>query len=80
MNLKLRIKWWLIRSNLFKNTFHLQGFVYVDKSGAPTKDISDRIKWLDYVEVHCRYKDVDKNALAILYNKYPQYKGYINLF
>jgi hypothetical protein len=80
MNLQLKIKYWLIKSNLFKYTFTLQGFVYVDKGGAPIKGTSGRIKWLEDVKVHCRYKDMDKNALAILYDKYPQYKGYINLF
>ena len=80
MNLLLRIKYWLIKLNLFKYTFHLQGFVHVDKNGAPVNYISDRIKWLEDVEVCCKYKDMDKNALAILHDKYPQYKGYIKLF
>ena len=77
---KIRLKWWLIKLNLFKNTFHLQGFVHVTKNGAPSLDCTDRIKWLDDVEVHCYYKDMDSKALTILYEKYPQYKGYINLF
>ena len=37
-------------------------------------------KWLGTVDVHCRYKDMNKKAIEAFGYLYPQYKGYINIF
>lgn len=81
MNLKYKIKWFLIRHSLFKHTFHsIEGFVYVDRYNKPTRAITDKVKWLGTVNVRCRYKDIDKKVIEAFNNLYPQYNGYINIF
>lgn len=80
MNLKYKIKWFLIKLNLFKYTFNVEGFVYVDKYRKPVNDITEEVRWLGTVDVHCFYKNMDKKALEAFNELYPQYKGYIILF
>ena len=76
-----RLKWFIVKLNLFKFTFHfIEGFVYVNKYGEPVHDITDYVRWLGTVDVFCRYKDIDKKAIEAFSAMYPQYKGYINLF
>lgn len=73
-------KWFLIKLNIFKYTFFVNSFVYIDNNENITKKITDKIKWLKTIKVKCFYKNMDKEALKILYAMYPQYKGFINLF
>ncbi len=76
-----KLKWFIIKLNLFKHTFHsIEGFVYVDKYRKPVNDITDNIRWLGTVDVHCRYKDMEKKAVETFGNMYPKYKGYINIY
>lgn len=80
-NFKCKIKWFIIKLNLFKYTFHsIGGFVYVDKYENPINDIIDEVIWLGTVDVHCRYKDANKKAIEAFGNLYPRYKGYIHIF
>lgn len=80
-NLKYKIKWFIIKLNIFKYTFHsIEGFVYVDKYRKPVNDITGEVRWLGTVDVHCRYKDANKKAIEAFGNLYPRYKGYINIF
>lgn len=75
-----KLKWFIIKLNLFKFTFHsIEGFVYVNKYREPVHYISDCIKWLGTVDVHCYYKDTEKKAIESFSVMYPQYKGYINI-
>ena len=80
MNLKYKIKWFLIKLNLFKYTFNVEGFVYVDKDRKQTDAITGEARWLGTVNVHCFYKNMDKKALEVFNELYPKNKGYINLF
>lgn len=81
MNLKYIIKQFLIRHSLFKRTFHsIEGFVYVNRYNEPTNEITGTVRWLRTVDVHCRYKDVDKKAIEAFNELYPQYKGYVCIF
>ncbi len=76
-----KLKWFIIKLNIFKHTFHsIEGFVYVDKYRKPVNDITGEIRWLGTVDVHCRYKDIDKKAIEVFHSLYPEYKGYVNIF
>lgn len=80
-NLKYKIKWFIIKLNIFKYTFHsIEGFVYVDKYRNPINDITGEVRWLGTVDVHCRYKDANKKAIEAFGELYPRYKGYIHIF
>ena len=80
-NLKYKIKWFIIKLNIFKHTFNsIEGFVYVNSDREPVHDITDEVRWLGTVDVHCRYKDVNKKAIEAFGNLYPRYKGYIHIF
>ena len=77
----IKLKWFIIKLSIFKHTFHsIEGFVYVDKYRKPVNDITDEIRWLGTVDVHCRYKDIDKKAIEAFHSLYPEYKGYVNIF
>ena len=78
--IKYKLKWFVIKTNLFKHTFNVEGFVYVDIFKNPVKHITDKIKWLRDVDIYCRYKDIDKKAIEAFHSLYPEYKGYINVF
>lgn len=81
MNLKYKIKWFLIRHNLFKHTFrYIEGFVYVNRYREPTNEITGTVRWLGTVDVHCRYKDMNTKAIEAFNELYPQYKGYVCIF
>lgn len=76
-----KLKWFIIKLNIFKFTFRsIEGFVYVNEYGEPVHYISDAVKWLGTVDVHCYYKDMEKRAIESFGAMYPQYKGYINIF
>ena len=77
----IKLKWFIIKLSIFKHTFRsIEGFVYVDKYRKPVNDITGEIRWLGTVDVHCRYKDVDKKAIEAFHSLYPEYKGYVNIF
>lgn len=78
--IKYKLKWLFIKTNLFKHTFNVEGFVYVDTFRNPVNDITKEVRWLGTVDVHCRYKDMNKKAIESFYHLYPKYKGYINLY
>ena len=80
MNLKYKIKWFLIRHSLFKRTFNIEGFVHVNRYNEPTNEITDTVRWLGTVDVHCRYKDANKKAIEAFNELYPQFKGYVCIF
>lgn len=81
MDLKYKIKWFLIRHSLFKHTFRsIEGFVHINRYNEPTHEITDTVRWLGAVDVHCRYKDADKKAIEAFNELYPQYKGYVCIF
>lgn len=76
-----KLKWFFIKLNIFKHTFHsIEGFVYVDKNKKPVNYITDKVKWLGTVDIRCRYKDINKKAVKAFHDKYPEYRGLINLF
>ena len=80
-NLKYKIKWFIIKLNIFKYTFHsIEGFVYLDTNRNPVHHITKEVRWLGTVDVKCRYKDANKKAIEAFGNLYPRYKGYINIF
>ena len=78
--IKHKLKWFIIKTNLFKHTFNVEGFVYVDTFRNPVHYITKEIRWLGTVDVHCRYKDMNKKAIEAFCHLYPKYKGYINLY
>ena len=80
MNFKHKIKTFLVKHNILKQTFNVEGFVYVDKNKKAVNDITDTVKWLGDVNIYCRYKDINKNALDIFNSLYPQYIGIIKIF
>ena len=69
----------LIKHNIIKSDFYIQGFIYL-KNNKPTKDVTDKIKWLEEILIHCYYKDLYKIAKEKFNNMYPQYKEYINYY
>ena len=75
----MSIRRFLIRHNVIKGTFCEQGFIYI-KNHKPTNEITDIIKWLDEVSVHCYFKQKDTLMINILNEKYPEYKGLIWLY
>lgn len=76
----MSIKKFLIRHNIIKGDFHAQGFVYITANRKPTLLHTNTIKWLEEVKVHCYYKDRDKMLFKALYERHPEYKGYIYLY
>lgn len=78
--IKYKLKWFIIKTNLFKHAFNVEGFIYVDTFKNPVHDITKEVKWLGTVDVKCRYKDMNKKAIEAFNNKYPQYKEYINIY
>ena len=79
-NIKYKLKWFFIKTNLFKHNFNVEGFVYMDTFRNPVDYIAKEVKWLGTVDVHCRYKDMNKKAIEAFGNMYPRYRGYINLY
>lgn len=78
--IKYKLKWFIIKTNLFKHTFNVDGFIYVDTFRNPVNDITEEVRWLGNVDIHCLYKDIDKKAIEVFHSLYPEYKGYINIF
>jgi hypothetical protein len=77
---KYKLKWFIIKTNLFKHHFNVEGFVYVDIFRNPVNDITKEVRWLGTVDVICRYKDMDKKAIEAFGNMYPRYRGYVNIY
>lgn len=77
---KYKLKWLIIKTNLFKHTFNVEGFVYVDAFRDPVNDVTKAIRWLGTVDVKCHYKDMDKKAIEAFGNMNPRYRGYINIY
>ena len=73
------MKKFLIKHNVIKGDFVIESFIYI-KNHKPVLDPTDIMKWLEPVKVHCYYKDKDREAYKLLYDKYPQYKGLIWLY
>jgi hypothetical protein len=67
----------------FFKKYTMQGMIYVTKFGnkyIPTF-VSDIVKWLDTLIITTTSeKKADKIAFNYLNDKYPEYKGYIQLF
>ena len=78
--IKYKLKWFIIKTNVFKHNFNVEGFVYVDTFRNPVNDITREVRWLGTADVKCRYKDIDKKAIEALDNIYPRYRGYINIY
>lgn len=78
--IKYKLKWFIIKTNLFKHTFNVEGFVYVDAFRNPVNDITKEVRWLGTVDVKCRYKDMNKKAVEAFSNIYPRYRGFITLY
>lgn len=78
--IKHNLKWFIIKTNLFKHTFNVEGFVYVDTFRNPVHDITKEVRWLGTVDVKCHYKDMNKKAVEAFCHLYPKFKGYINLY
>jgi hypothetical protein len=71
-----------IKKRIFKK-YSMQGMVYLTKFGegyTPTH-VSDIVKWLDNLCITTiSEKKSDKIAFDYLNDKYPEYKGFIQLF
>lgn len=80
--LKYKFKWFIIKTNLFKHTFNVEGFVYVDTFAFenPVNYITKNVKWLGTVNVKCHYKDMTKKATKAFGNMFPRFRGYINIY
>lgn len=78
--LKYKFKWFIIKTNLFKHTFNVEGFIYVDALGNPVNDITEKVRWLGTADIHCYYRDMEKKVIELFSATYPQYRGYINIF
>lgn len=74
------LKNFLIKHNIIKGRFYIESFVYVDERSKVPVDMSDCVKWLMPFEITCLYKNKDKVAFQMLEDRYPEYKGFINLF
>ena len=77
--LKIKIKKFLVKHNIIKDDFVEEGLIYIS-AGEPSKEMTDKVKWLGEVRLHCYYRDKDRLAFEALNKKYPQYKGFIYLF
>ena len=75
----LKIKRLLVKHNIIKGDFIEEGMIYI-AAGEPSKEMTDKVKWLDKIHLHCYYRDKDRLAFEALNKKYPQYKGFIYLF
>lgn len=78
--IKYKLKWAIIKTNLFKHIFNVEGFVFVDTFRNPVKGITKEVRWLGTVDVKCHYKDIRKKAIEAFGNMYPRYRGYINIY
>jgi hypothetical protein len=66
--------------DIFKKTYTLQGFVYLDDDDKPT-DCSSMVKWLNKLEIKARTeKQADELAFEFLNKNYPEYNGFMKLF
>lgn len=79
-HIKYKLKWLIIKTNLFKHAFNVAGFIYVDTFRNPVNDITKEVEWLGTVNVKCHYKNIDKKAIEAFGNIYPQYREYINIY
>lgn len=52
----------------------------VDERSKVPVNMSDCVKWLMPFEITCLYRNKDKVAFQMLEDRYPEYKGFINLF
>ena len=74
------LKRFLVKHNIIKDVFYIEAFVYINSKDAIPVSSSNTVKWLKPFTITCKYKDRDKKAFEMLYYKYPEYAGYINLF
>ena len=75
----------LYNLNIIKKEHWVQPFVYIGNSLKPTRNITDKIKWIDKeICIKCKKKDYI-NRLLDLEEKYEKidngkYKGCINFY
>ena len=77
--MKDKIHRFFVKHNIIKDTFLCEGMVYFD-SGKPSLLPTQYVKWLKKVTVRCFYKQVDKKAIELLNEEYPEYNGFIYIF
>lgn len=74
-----KVKNFLVKHNIIKGDFVEEGLIYIS-AGEPSKEMTNKVKWLDKVRLHCYCRDKERLAFETLNKKYPQYKGFIYLF
>ena len=52
--IKYKLKWFIIKTNLFKHDFNVEGFIYTDTFENPVNYITKSIRWLGTVKVKCK--------------------------
>jgi len=61
--------------------FTFQGMVQFDSKSNQLNSCGDVVKWLDVFKCEgASYKQAELKAYKYFNNKYPKYKGYIQLF
>ena len=75
-----KIKKILIRLNLIKSNFDGQLFIYLDKNNKPTNEITDRIKWLENINVYCYYNRQNIELFNEANKLHPELKGKMFIF
>ena len=70
--------------NFIMKKYHSQGFIHIKTVRGkeyPTNEITDVVKWLDKITVETFSEShADRMMFEFFNNKYPEYKGKINLF
>jgi 8-oxo-dGTP diphosphatase len=58
-----------------------QGMIYLDNEGNPSKEMTDKVRWLEEVKVIGKSnKDIIDTTYKYFNKKYPELKGFIYLF
>lgn len=64
-----------------KNTYPMQGFVYLDSNNMPVRTMTTRVRQLDELSIKAYDEDdASREAYSILNSKYPDLRGKIWLF
>lgn len=74
------VKEFLANHNLMKRIYYGDVFIYVDKDGNPTNEMTDKIRWLRPVFVYCYRKDKDDAITKAITGLYPEYEGFFNIW
>jgi len=66
---------------MFRKIFIYDPFIYLNKDGNPTKEMTSNVKWLGKIVVKAFLeKNAIKKAFKEIHFKHPDLKGFVLLF